>query len=675
MKTELELRKKEKLIQSFVNEKSKELPDDKKINNMKESALLTLFKQKYNNIKTKYEKMCEENKILQANIKLTSVKECQIENDILIKNLKKLKTLYENSRIYHDKYQDTLDKLKEFKIKFIEQHAIFLNYEKKIENLNKQIKNLTDENLIIRKDLENINKKQEKLKMKAKILELKNKKLLDKKKITETFEFEQNNYKKDYEIQKKEIFELKSALNVRISDIQSLEKMVETYKQLAGKKDDTAIEPINHNDFKNIEKKSHPKDIDRIELYKSLYEESLIIISAYEKYFNEKNINPKQIVKKYGYNGMQNSNNKVIYNLNDKINEKNEQKNNSFSDINTNAKTNPFSNINQNNDISQENNMNDTQNLFFSLFVKNLEAKNITAEIMENKIIDIQNSFEGKKQISIKEFISPFINMLIESMKIKQEKDEKQIEQFLYDFFDYIQNDMNEFLKKLLNEFENIINFNSFKNEEDYLKSLAINLQKYKNDLTEKLSELDIEKTNLISFQNFKKILSDLGNPLRMNLLDYLLYIMKKNTDENCSMFDFNYKIILELLDRKLPEDFEDKNINDGEQDEMSQLISNKLSEFKYNMEKNDLNLEKVCEDKTKKIKVNKQNFEVIEKNDFFELMEKYEVNLDEKIKDLIYELFIITEPTVTQNGKVKMMDFIKLKNLFLNNYYEEENK
>ena len=58
--------------------------------------------------------------------------------------------------------------------------------------------------------------------------------------------------------------------------------------------------------------------------------------------------------------------------------------------------------------------------------------------------------------------------------------------------------------------------------------------------------------------------------------------ILKKNTDESCSMLDFNYKIILELLERKIPEDFQD---NEGENDELSQLISNKLSEFKYNME------------------------------------------------------------------------------------------
>ena len=59
-----------------------------------------------------------------------------------------------------------------------------------------------------------------------------------------------------------------------------------------------------------------------MELYKSLYEESLLIISSYEKYFKEKKINPKKIIKKYGYDGTINANNKITYNLNDKIEEK-----------------------------------------------------------------------------------------------------------------------------------------------------------------------------------------------------------------------------------------------------------------------------------------------------------------------------------------------------------------
>ena len=228
VKTEMELRKKEKLINNYLKD-SKVLSDNKSTSNndtiitpIRDSALLTLFKQKYNAIKAKYEKVCADNKILKANIKLTSIREFQIENDVLNKEVKKIKALYENSKTYYEKYKEVTDKLKEMKSKFIEQHAIVLAYEQKIEILNQQIINLTNENNNIKKEMDNAKKKKEKLNLRTKILEIKNKKLLENKKLKESFEFQQNNYKKDYEAQQKEIFELKSALNVRISEIQTL---------------------------------------------------------------------------------------------------------------------------------------------------------------------------------------------------------------------------------------------------------------------------------------------------------------------------------------------------------------------------------------------------------------------------------------------------------------------
>ena len=688
VKTEMELRKKEKIIQNFVKENSKEEVNKETIIPVKESALLTKFKQKYNKLKSDYEKLNNDYKILKANIKLTNIKEYQIENEIFNTELKKIKALYQNSKKYYNKYKDTLEKLKEIKIKFVEQHAIILNSKKQIEMCNEQIKKLNEENSEKKKNMENIMKKFEKLNIKNKILEIKNKKLLDIKKQKESQEFEQNTYKKDYEDQKKEIFELKSALNVRISEIQTLQKTCEALKQMAKKVDNTVVEPINYDNFKHFEKKSYTKDSDKTELYKSLYEESLLIISLYEKYFNEKNINHKNILKKYGFNGILNSNNKVIYNINDKIKEKEKEENvtnenmyDDFVDLDqntdggfSNAKTKAFSNKNRkdkkmNKDSDKENKMKEKENFYLSLFIKNLEARKITTEIMENKIEDIKNKFKDKKQIAIDEFLSPFIDMLVETMKITQEIDKQQIKQFLYEYLDYLDNNLNNFIQNLLKAFENIIEYDKAPNKEDLLNSLAFNLQKYKNDLLQKLKNEDKDNIKLISYQDFIKILSDLGDPLRIELMEFLLFKMKENTDESCSMFDLNYNIILELLEKKLPEDFED---NDS--DDINNLISDKLTEFKNNMIKDNADLEQVCKDKIKTFLVNNKNLEVIEKKDFFDIMEKYKVNLNEEIKDIIYKVFIVEEPECTKNGEIPMMDFLKLKNLFLNNYYEDEN-
>ena len=56
---------------------------------------------------------------------------------------------------------------------------------------------------------------------------------------------------------------------------------------------------------------------------------------------------------------------------------------------------------------------------------------------------------------------------------------------------------------------------------------------------------------------------------------------------------------------------------------------------------------------------------ECIEKDIFFDVMEKYGVTLEEEIKNKIYEFFIVNEPTCTNEGKTMMMDFSKLKTLF----------
>jgi len=680
VKTEMELRKKEKIIQSFVTENSKEEIDKDKIIPMKESALITKFKQKYNKLKSDYEKLNNDYKILKANIKLTNIKEYQIENEILNMELKKVKALYQNSKKYYNKYKDNLEKLKEIRIKFMEQHAIILSYEKKIEMHNEQMKKLNEENAESKKNMDNLMKKLEKLNIQNKLLDIKNKKLLDIKKLKESQEFEQNTYKKDYEDQKKEIFELKSALNLRISEIQTLQKTCETLKQMAKKVDNTKVDPINYNDFKHFEKKSYPKDIDKTELYKSLYEESLLKISLYEKYFNEKNINYKNILKKYGFNGMLNANNKVIYNINDIIKEKEENVSNAniYEDFNnmdentdggfSNAKKKAFTSKNKK-DKDTENQMKEKEKFYLSLFIKNLEAKKITTEMMENKIEEIKNIFKDKKQIAIDEFLSPFIDMLIEAMKITQEIDKQQIKKFLNEYLDYLDNNLNNFIQNLLKAFEDIIEYDKTPNKEDLLNSLAFHLQKHKNELLQKLKEEDKNNIKLISYQDFIKILSELGDPLRIELMEFLLFKMKENTDEACSMFDFNYNIILELLERKLPDDFED---NDSE--DINNLISDKLTEFKNNMNKDNVNLEQVCKDKIKTFEVNSKNIEVIEKKDFFDIMEKYKVNLNEDIKNIIYKVFIAEEPECTKNGEIQMMDFLKLKSLFLNNYYEDEN-
>ena len=143
-------------------------------------------------------------------------------------------------------------------------------------------------------------------------------------------------------------------------------------------------------------------------------------------------------------------------------------------------------------------------------------------------------------------------------------------------------------------------------------------------------------------------------------LMEYLFYKMKSSVPENHSIFDLNPQIITECLNMQIPEDFEYHDI-----DELSNKINDKLTEFSNKMIDDQKDLEKVYGDKVKTFNVNDKEYECIEKDIFFDVMEKYGVTLEEEIKNKIYEFFIVDEPTCTNDGKTMMMDFSKLKTLF----------
>jgi hypothetical protein len=92
----LELNKKEKIIRDCSKENVTEYTHEINLEKAKESALLTMCKNKYNEMKKLYQKKCEENNILKTNIKITKIKEYQIQIDILKKEMEKIRNLYLN---------------------------------------------------------------------------------------------------------------------------------------------------------------------------------------------------------------------------------------------------------------------------------------------------------------------------------------------------------------------------------------------------------------------------------------------------------------------------------------------------------------------------------------------------------------------------------------------------
>ena len=766
VKKDIELREKEKILRECIKENDLESIHESKIEKAKESALLTLCKEKYNVLKASYQKEIQENKILKANIKITKIKEFQIENDILNKELIKIKSLYENCKTNLKKYKGVMNDLNKFKQKFSEQHAIISSYAQKCDLLNAEIRNLKEERDNLINELELNIKKQNILKQSNDKLKIKNTKFLIQKKINEEYGLKNTDNEKSLIKFKKDAFEFKKAFLQKTADFDSLKKAYNDIERKLNNINQSLLQPFQYKNIKKIEQENNPKNIDKIELYKSLYDESHMKNIMYEKYFKEQNINPKDIIRAYGYSGVLNTENRLLL-INKKDEDKNEEEekkvisekeqnsknqdepkkveNSEKDDLNINNNNNNEAvlnnnNDNNNNDVEEKkennqlevinddiktktsednfsiqntntytkantntNNINNNNNnindnleneqnidemdetnylILIHLFLKNFEANHITVEIVENKMQDIIKSFEGKSEATKEDFLEPFNNLFIESMKVTLESDKQVVKLFLSNYLDNTNGNTNEFYNDLNGIFSNLVDYSAIENNEnitELLNVISLNLKRYKNDLEKKLKEEDKTNSNLITFDIFRKIVNELNINLNEDLMELLIYKMKSAVPENHSIFDLNYSIMLDLLNKDLDMDNineeDEKNYDsaENENDDLSKKISDKLSEFKNNMINKNTDLEKLFADKIQKFTDDERNdMEVIEKDTFFEGMENMGVTLNDEIKETIYKLFISEDPICTNNGTVMMMDFKKLKNLFINDTNED---
>jgi hypothetical protein len=283
---------------------------------------------------------------------------------------------------------------------------------------------------------------------------------------------------------------------------------------------------------------------------------------------------------------------------------------------------------------------------------------------------NIFKSFEGKTETSSEEFLKPFIDLFYECMKVTQESDKQIVQSFLIEYFETLNEDTKEFLNELFEIFENLVDYTPLENNEFTLNSLALNLQMYKDDLEKKLKEEDEKGTHIITFDIFKKIVNEINLHIPDELMEFLLFKMKSSVPPNNSIFDLNYQFILDSLNRRVPEDFNENVNNENDDDNLSRQISSKLSQFKFNMADKNTDLQKVCKDYVQTFNDNGNEYDCIEKDKFFEIMEQYGVTVEEELKEAIYMFFINEEPVCTK-GSVAMMDYKKLKELFLNDYIE----
>ena len=347
VRKDLELKAKDEIIKSCL--KDFNLDSDRKnlSNKAEESVLLSNVKNKYQDLKTMYESKCAENKILRANIKLTKLNEFEIENDTLKEQLNKLNSLYLSSI---EDYKNVKKELDEFKEKFLVQHALISQLQKQCESLNDKNSKLKDEKDSIERDYENNIIKQKKLEQSNDKLKKRSLRFLTQKKRKENCQIKKFNDDKKMEELIKSEKKFKDLYYKLREDNDSLKRQ---YMSMSPQKEinrNIFVQQSKFRSISHIEIESETKTNDKIELYKSLYEENKLKNVLYERYFKDQKVKPEDIMKG-DFNGILNSENKVF--LLDR-NSRNNKDDISFSDLLKNYLKNSIKKTENTNDNRKE---------------------------------------------------------------------------------------------------------------------------------------------------------------------------------------------------------------------------------------------------------------------------------------------------------------------------------
>ena len=669
VKKDIEIRKKDKIIKECNKENDFEDMHEINLEKARESTLVSLCKDRYNELKRSFKKKCEEYDILNANIKITKLKEYQIQIDVLKSEMEKLRKLYLSTLDDNKRLNEFIKEYQLLKDKFIDQNNIINNLMKKCNQYNNDINGLKEENIDLKEQLEQYKRKRKKLYTDKIKLEISNKKFMEQKKNKENYDINIDDKMKSISYLEKERKEYKRLYDLKC---QECNKFIEENRKLKDselkkKQEKESLKPFNYKSIKVIENKKESQDLNKTGLYKSLLDESRHKIDIYELYLKNIGVDKDKLVKEFGYDGVMNANTKEINKGLDNIPLNKEESINIQGHVNTGnsisisennrseayTRANTISNANPNNannpnglpsieEEKQEEQIQEENQLLSLLhvFVKNIEAQGVTKEDITKKIDEICKLFENKEEATKEEFIKPFSKMFIETMKVTKEKDIEIINNFLNDFVDSLDGETAMFFNGLMEIFENIKDYKGIdKNDE-----LSFELKKYKNELIEIFKKYDSYNTNMITFDIFRKIVQELNIILDDEFMEFLIYEMKKDVPENNSIFDLNYHIILKLL----------------EKDEIGEIFNN----IKNNLSNNQTNIDKECQDYINVVEYEEYKFMIIKKDDFFKVLEKIGITLEDKMKETIYECFKI-EIETEKNKQVYWMEYDRIRSEF----------
>ena len=136
-------------------------------------------------------------------------------------------------------------------------------------------------------------------------------------------------------------------------------------------------------------------------------------------------------------------------------------------------------------------------------------------------------------------------------MKVTNNQDIEILHNFLLNILEKFENDSDKFLEIISGIFSSVFDYSTI-NQNEMNENLKIELIKYPN-LLNKFNEKAPKNTYLITYEDFKQIHNDIQIILQDSLMEYFIYLMKKNVPYGHSIFSLSYKIIEDLLYENLP--------------------------------------------------------------------------------------------------------------------------
>ena len=710
-KKQLELEKKEKIINDCNKINVTEIEHEINLNRAKENSLISKFKKNYTKLKSDYEKECKQNEILKMNIKLTKLKEYQIQIDAYKKEMEKLRELFLNSRNNVDKILQENNNLKEIKNEYLNQHSLISIIKKKCDDLTNQVNSLQEENNFLKNEIQKNQFMQKKLKQRNIKLKISNDKYMKMKKLQEgSVLINKDNIAKIKNLQKN-LSEYKNLYELQSNKYQSL-------FQANNVKGGNIINPDLLNAANIINSKVIEKRIEnnQEELYKSLLKEEKIKNNIFEKYLKEHGVDIHKLLQEKGYDGIIHKNDIRILNqkssktfqtennnsqntkcatsvMNKENQSQSKNLNNTQSNLENKFKqsftqeqqkdiTEENFEINQNSNELNENQivMTDSQNsdfyyqeqskkenqylTLYHMFAKNFEAKHVTKDALINKIKEISQLFENKDEITKEEFLKPFVDLFLNLMKVTNDKDILTINEFFSNLIEETEGDTNKFFLELIDLSNNIVDYTLIENEEEIFNAFAYELNPYKEKLILKLKKFN---NNLITFDSLKNIFDELKINLSDEYYQYLLYKMKEKAPEQTSIFELDTKILLDILERNIMinsnSDLQNLTENTfGEESRVHIHISAALKELKKALLDNKTNFEDECKTIIQNYSFNNKKVNGIDKDDFFNIFQKYKIDVEEKVKQSIFEFFKVENSEIeSSQNDISLVDYDKI--------------